>query len=501
MMYMPFVLLGVVFITFVLFQMSTTPEALARIQLGEKASERVVYEWLVANGHASWTDAGRAKQQEVITDNLPRQATPFFVDEHLNRLQSRADTAQRRLERTAERLARRIERSGAEDDRSAALRGELAVRTRELAAARINLRETLASARALHGARHLNTPRAVPVLKRLEALRLDMDWALTDAARLEEFGLDASTQREAFETAFREFAGVATPPPPKPEVKDPPDPMGWWLGYLPLRHEIGGLADIPPDLTYTPWYRAFAFYVRDIARLDFGKTNSGRRVTEVIRQGIGPSLKLMLPAFLIAELIGVFFGLMAAIYRQTRIDHAIVVSAILLMSINSIALVMYGQKYLAADLHYAPISGYESGFGAARFLFLPLFLYVLLAFGERVRFARIVMLDETNQDYVRTARAKGLGENRVLFKHILRNTLIPLITRWVVAIPTLYLGSLVLETFFGIPGLGRLTIDAVNNSDANVIRAVVVIGSVGFMLANLLSDVLYAVVDPRVRLE
>jgi peptide/nickel transport system permease protein len=170
------------------------------------------------------------------------------------------------------------------------------------------------------------------------------------------------------------------------------------------------------------------------------------------------------------------------------------------MSINAIALIMFGQKFLAADLNYFPITGYASGFGAARFLLLPILLYITVTFGERVRFNRIVMLDETNQDYVRTARAKGLSENTVLFKHILRNTLIPLITRWVVAIPSLYLGSLVLETFFGIPGLGYLTVDAISNSDANVIRAVVVFGSVSFMLAALLSDVLYAVVDPRVKL-
>jgi peptide/nickel transport system permease protein len=161
---------------------------------------------------------------------------------------------------------------------------------------------------------------------------------------------------------------------------------------------------------------------------------------------------------------------------------------------------MFGQKIFAADLNYFPITGYSDGFNAVRFLALPIILYIVITFGERVRFNRIVMLDETNQDYVRTGRAKGLSENTVLFKHIFRNSLIPLITRWVVAIPTLYLGSLVLESFFGIPGLGFLTVDAIANSDANVIRAIVVIGSVSFMLAALLSDVLYAVVDPRVKL-
>ena len=135
-----------------------------------------------------------------------------------------------------------------------------------------------------------------------------------------------------------------------------------------------------------------------------------------------------------------------------------------------------------------------------RFLALPIFMYVFMSFGHDVRFKRIVMLDETNQDYVRTARAKGLDENTVLFKHVFRNTLIPLITRWVVALPALYLGSLVLESFFSIPGLGYLTIDAIQNMDRNVIRAVVVFGSISFMVANLAADLLYAVVDPRVKL-
>ena len=195
-----------------------------------------------------------------------------------------------------------------------------------------------------------------------------------------------------------------------------------------------------------------------------------------------------------------FFGLFAAMYRQTKIDTTIVVSSILLMSINGIALIMFGQKFIAADLNYFPVQGYVEGLGAIRFLALPIFLYIVITFGERIRFNRIVMLDETNQDYVRTARAKGLGENTVLFKHIFRNTLIPLITRWAVAIPSLYLGSLVLESFFSIPGLGYMTVDAIRNSDANVIRAVVVLGSISFMLANLVSDVLYAVADPRVKL-
>ncbi len=264
--------------------------------------------------------------------------------------------------------------------------------------------------------------------------------------------------------------------------------------------KITKVEDIEPDLDYTNIFRQFVNYTADLLRLDFGDTRQGRAVTEVLWSGAGPSLALLLPAFLLSELIALFFGLLAAMYRKSSMDHTIVISSIVLMSLNGIAIIIAGQKFLASDWNYFPISGYSTGFGATRYLILPALLYVLLSFGEHVRFNRIIMLDEVGQDYVRTARSKGLNENQVLFKHVLRNSLIPLITRWAVAIPTLYTGSLILESFFGIPGLGYLTVDAIANSDGNVIRAIVVIGAVSFMLANLLSDVLYAVVDPRVRL-
>jgi peptide/nickel transport system permease protein len=249
------------------------------------------------------------------------------------------------------------------------------------------------------------------------------------------------------------------------------------------------------------WFSLFWKYVSSLAQFDFGKDRTDKPVRERLWEGLGPSLSLTLPAFLIAELVGVFFGLFAAMYRQTRMDHSIVIGAVLLMSFNSIALIMFGQKFLAADWGYFPIHGFDTGLSVVRFLALPIILYVIVSLGEMIRFNRIVMLDEVDQDYVRTARSKGLNENVVLFKHVLRNSLIPLITRWTVAIASLYVGSLVLESFFGIPGLGSMTIDAISNSDVAIVRAIVILGAISFMIANLLSDVLYAVVDPRVRLD
>ncbi|MBZ0137166.1 MAG: ABC transporter permease [Planctomycetes bacterium] len=255
------------------------------------------------------------------------------------------------------------------------------------------------------------------------------------------------------------------------------------------------------DYESRSWLGLFGSYVGSVLTFDFGNDRTDKPVSERLWEGLGPSLSLTLPAFLISELVGVFFGLFAAMYRQSRIDHTIVISAIILMSFNGIALIMFGQKFLAADWAYFPVHGFEAGFQALRFLILPIILYLIITLGEKVRFNRIVMLDEVDQDYVRTARSKGANENTVLFKHVLRNSLIPLITRWTVAIASLYVGSLVLESFFGIPGLGSLTIDAIANNDVNVIRAIVILGAISFMIANLLSDVLYAVVDPRVRLE
>lgn len=255
------------------------------------------------------------------------------------------------------------------------------------------------------------------------------------------------------------------------------------------------------DYVRAGWLALFGRYLKSVVMLDFGKDRTDKPVIDSLKERVGPSLALTLPAFVMAELAAVFFGLLAAMYRQSRIDHAIVIGSIFLMSFNAIALIMFGQKFLAADWNYFPVHGYKEGLGAARYVILPIILYVVINLGSHVRFNRIVMLDEVAQDYARTARAKGVNENTVLFKHVLRNTLIPLITHWTVAIASLYLGSLVLESYFGIPGLGSMTVEALTNNDVAVVRAVVVLGAVSFMVANLLSDVLYAVVDPRVRLE
>lgn len=492
-LYMPFILLGVIFITFVLFQMTTSPEALAGLHIGEKASQRQVYDWLANKGLISWTDAGEEKLRKIGDGELDAKHVTFFPASRIKELPGELESAEAAVQRATEDvddlteeygkdsedqdlLDARADRADAENDltRLKTESDRLIDAAREQAAIIEVGLATWRAASALRDAKD-NLKAREELLK--EAQDGDEDTEEPEAAVVE--------AREALREAEKEHAAALK----RVEAAEKQ-----------AESEIESVADITPDFVYTHFFAKFTIYLLEVATLDFGDTRNQRPVMEVIYQGMWPSLALTLPAFLLSELIGVFFGLFAAMYRQTRIDHTIVISAILLMSINGIALIMFGQKFLAADLNYFPITGYAEGLGAARFLMLPIFLYVVIVFGERVRFDRIVMLDETNQDYVRTARAKGVGENGVLFKHVFRNSLIPLITRWTVAIPSLYLGSLVLEYFFSIPGLGYLTVDAIQNSDANVIRAIVVFGAISFMIANLLSDVLYAVADPRVKL-
>lgn len=535
-MYMPFILLGVIFITFVLFQMSTTPESLAKIQLGEKASARQIYEYLNEKGQVSWTDAGDSKRALLGQGVLDNKRTQFFVAGRLEEMVEKRDDLRERIvdlyrdiaEEEADERAAHAELVG-DADKPFRQSDDLKKRKQELGRAlkrqlenRIQIRAAILDARRVSqtlmlreqlSARGVSGPALkqqvtarVAALQGLDAHHVEAAFLAEDVAILEEAEVLAeeigavrkavTDENAAIEQAIAEHEAEAV----GPDSSGPSFLRADWKACADIRSKLADVEGIEPDLEYTAWYVNFVFYLWDIVTLDFGDTNNRRPVMDVIKEGMWPSLALAIPGFLIAELIGVFFGLFAAMYRQTRVDHVIVVSSILLMSVNAIALIMFGQKFLAADLNYFPITGYAEGFGAMRFLVLPIILYITITFGERVRFNRIVMLDETNQDYVRTARSKGLSENRILFKHILRNTLIPLITRWVVAIPSLYLGSLVLETFFAIPGLGYMTVDAIANSDANVIRAVVVFGSVSFMLAALLSDVLYAVVDPRVKL-
>jgi peptide/nickel transport system permease protein len=220
----------------------------------------------------------------------------------------------------------------------------------------------------------------------------------------------------------------------------------------------------------------------------------------MIGEGVGPSLSLALPAFAIEVVIAVSLALLCAFYRGTLLDRTTVLLCVAGMSVPALAYILFGQYFLSYRWKLFPIYGYEPLPAGVVFLALPGLIWILLAVGSEVRFYRAVMLEEMQQDYVRTAAAKGLPTRRILFRHVLKNSMVQVITRVVITIPFLFLGSLLLELFFGIPGLGNMTVEAINRSDLPVVQAFVVIGSALYILFSLLADVCYALVDPRIRL-
>lgn len=241
----------------------------------------------------------------------------------------------------------------------------------------------------------------------------------------------------------------------------------------------------------------FLFYLRQIAGLNFGKsTYSNQRVSQMLKDGIFPSLCLTVPIFLVGLTVAVSISLICAFFRDTWLDRSFVVAAVILMSINYLVWIIVGQYLFAYKSGWFPIWGFESW----RYLLLPVLIGVISGLGDNLRFYRTIMLDEMYRDYVRTAFAKGVGRSGVLFRHVLKNAMIPILTNVIIAIPFLYTGSLLLESFFGIPGLGNMGINAINYSDVDVVRAIVFIGAMLYVAANLITDICYALVDPRVRL-
>ena len=235
-------------------------------------------------------------------------------------------------------------------------------------------------------------------------------------------------------------------------------------------------------------------------RFDFGQSDNGREIGYDIRQRMWPSLAIAVPVLLVGLLVNVSFALLIAFFRATYIDFWGVVLCVTMMSISGLFYIIGGQYLVSKLLHLVPISGYDTGLGAVKFLVLPVIIGVIGGIGSGTRWYRTLFLEEINKDYVRTARAKGLSEQLVLFRHVLQNALIPILTGVVVILPLLFMGSLITESFFGIPGLGSYTIDAINNQDFAIVRAMVFLGSVLYILGLLLTDISYTLVDPRVRL-
>ena len=241
----------------------------------------------------------------------------------------------------------------------------------------------------------------------------------------------------------------------------------------------------------------FFVFAGNLLKGDFGvSTEYDEPVADILKRGVGPSLSLTVPILAGGTLVGVSLALLCAAFKGKALDKGILVASTVLMSVNYVVWVLAGQFFLAYKCGLFPIWGYES----LGYLVLPVIIGIVSSLGTDVRFFRTAILDEIYKPYVRTARAKGLSSSRILVRHVLRNALIPIVTYVSLSIPFLFTGSLMLETFFGIPGLGNVSINAIHSADMAVVRAVVVLGALLYQCVNLATDLCYAALDPRVRL-
>ncbi len=234
--------------------------------------------------------------------------------------------------------------------------------------------------------------------------------------------------------------------------------------------------------------------------LDFGQSDDGRNISHEIETRAGPSLEIALPVFVLGLLTNISFALLLVLFRGTHLDRFGVMLAVALMSISGLFYIIAGQYLVAKLWRLVPISGYVNGLDSWRFVVLPIAVSIIAGIGGGSRWYRSIFLEEMGKDYVRTARAKGLSEWRILFRHVLQNGLIPILTGAVVVLPLLFMGSLLTESFFGIPGLGSYIIDAIQAQDFAIVRAMVFIGSALYIVGLSLTDIAYSWADPRVRL-
>ena len=260
-----------------------------------------------------------------------------------------------------------------------------------------------------------------------------------------------------------------------------------------LNTDAAGVKTVTDTIFFSKSVRMFAG--------DFGRAEDGRNIAREITSRMGPSLAIALPTFVLGLFVTVSFALLLAFFRATPLDFWGVVLCVAMMSVSGLFYIIGGQFLISKLWRLVPISGYAVGLEAWKFLVLPVVIGVISGIGSSTRWYRTIFLEEINKDYVRTARAKGLPELTVLFRHVLRNAMIPILTGVVVVIPTLFMGSLLTESFFGIPGLGSYTIDAIQSQDFAVVRAMVFIGSVLYIVGLMLTDLSYTFVDPRIRFE
>ena len=254
-----------------------------------------------------------------------------------------------------------------------------------------------------------------------------------------------------------------------------------------------GLNAFKETIFYEKSFKLFLF--------EFGLSDSGRDIKYDIKQRMWPSLAIALPSLLVGLFINITFALFFVYFRSTKVDYIGVIFCVALMSISSLFYIIGGQYLISKLMHLVPISGYAHGYEAIKFLVLPVIISVLYGIGSGTRWYRSLFLEEIEKDYVKTAKSKGLSESAVLFNHVFKNALIPILTGIVVILPLLFLGSLIVESFFGIPGLGSYTIDAIQSQDFAIVRAMVFLGTILYISGLILTDISYTLVDPRVRLK
>ena len=254
-----------------------------------------------------------------------------------------------------------------------------------------------------------------------------------------------------------------------------------------------GAAQLTDTIFYRNTVKLFLF--------EFGQSDSGRDIAYDISQRMVPSLMVTLPVFILEVLLTIGFALCIALLRGTYFDTWAVVLCVAMMSVSSMFYIIGGQFLFGKVLRLVPISGFDGGSAALKFIVLPVLVSVIAGLGYGTRWYRTLFLEEINRDYVRTARAKGLSERAVMFRHVLRNAMIPILTGVVVILPTLFIGNLIIEAFFGIPGLGSYTIEAIQSQDFAIVRVMVFLGSLLYIVGLILTDISYTLADPRVRLE
>jgi len=246
----------------------------------------------------------------------------------------------------------------------------------------------------------------------------------------------------------------------------------------------------------------FGRHLKKLATLQFEPSwRTGRDIRETFLQGAGPSLLITVPGFFCGLIASIGLALYQVFVRNSLMDRSITLLSVALMSVPAMVFIIFGQAVIALSLNYFPAFGYDwRGWETAKFLILPVMIMVVTNLGYDTRLYRAIFLEEINQDYVRTALAKGVSSARMLSVHVFKNGLIALITLTVSRLPALIMGSLLIENFFGIPGLGNVLFMAIQTSDQPVVLASVYLGSLLYVASLILTDIAYALADPRIRL-